>query len=460
MSSSISERLSMKLCLGFSIGTVGVSIMLNAVTAYFPAFMSTVLGQSPEIAGYLLMGSKLFDAVIDVAVGTMSDRTRSRWGRRKPWLLAGALLSAISFLLIFAPLVSTEASLVPYMIAALLIYSLAYSLFNVPYMAMPAELTNGFHERTRLLSVRTVFVSLGQLLSMAGTAALIERGGGGAQGYATMGLVMALIIGGAMTATALAVPVQHGTPPRAGGHMPTGSQLRAIFKNRPFMLLLGAKIFQFLAFASIASTGVLYLLNVLEVGYSGQIVMAVTQNIVSALTMPLWVRLGRRLGKRQTYFVGVVLFCIGALSWLTADTDITTAGIVWRAIISGGGSGGIILMSVSMLGDTLAYDRFVTGEGREGLLSSTIAVIEKTSFAFGVAVLGIFLKLFGYVPSFGGKLVEQPESAVMALKLGFAVLPAAIYVINALFLWHYDLDEAKLAAAEAAAAATQDTPNV
>ena len=182
MSRQPAQRLSMKLCLGFSIGTVGVSIMLNAVTAYFPAFMSTVLGQSPEIAGYLLMGSKLFDALIDVAVGTMSDRTRSRWGRRKPYLLAGGLLSAISFLLIFAPLVTAEASLVPYMIAALLIYSLAYSLFNVPYMAMPAELTNGFHERTRLLSVRTVFVSLGQLLSMAGTAALIERGGGGAAG--------------------------------------------------------------------------------------------------------------------------------------------------------------------------------------------------------------------------------------------------------------------------------------
>ena len=450
--SNTAQRLSLKLCLGFSIGTVGVSIMLNAVTAYFPAFMTTVLGQSPEIAGYLLMGSKLFDALIDIAVGTMSDRTRSRWGRRKPYLLAGGLLSAVSFLLIFAPLATGEHALVPYMIAALLVYSLAYSLFNVPYMAMPAELTNGFHERTRLLSIRTVFVSIGQLLSMAGTAALIEHGGGGAAGYSLMGLVMALIIGGAMTATALAVPVQHGVPPRAGGHMPTTGQLRAIAANRPFMRLLGAKIFQFLAFASIASTGVLYLLNVLGVGYSGQIVLAVTQNVVSALSMPLWVRLGQTLGKRRTYFIGVVLFCIGALSWLLAGKDITTFGIVWRGVISGVGSGGIILMSVSMLGDTLAYDRFVTGEGREGLLSSTIAVIEKTSFAFGVAVLGWFLHHFGYVPTFGGKIVEQPASAVLALKLGFAVMPAAIYVINAAFLWGYDLDEAKLSSAEKAAA--------
>ena len=339
-----------------------------------------------------------------------------------------------------------------YMVAALLLYSLAYSQFNVPYMALPAELTDGFHERTRLLSWRTLFVSIGQLLSMAGTAALIERGGGGAQGYATMGLVMALIIGGAMTATALAVPVIQGEAPRSGQHMPTLGQLKAIVTNRPFMMLLGAKVFQFLAFASIASCGVLYLLNVLGVGYRGQIVLAVTQNVVQALSLPLWVRLGRLRGKRFTYLCGVLLFCLGALSWLTATRDITTLGIVARGLMSGAGSGAIILMSISMLGDTQAYDRFITGDGREGLLSSTVAVIEKTSFALGVAILGLFLKLFPYVPTFGGKLVDQPASAVLALKLGFAVIPAAIYLINALFIWRYDLDEAKLNAAKEAAA--------
>lgn len=449
----MTERLSLKTCLGFSVGTVGVSIMLNAVTAYYPAFMSTVLGQSPEVAGFLLMASKLFDALIDLAVGAMSDRTRSRWGRRKPWLLAGGVLSAASFLMIFSPPELSQGAITIYMIAALLLYSLAYSLFNVPYMALPAELTDGFHERTRLLSWRTLFVSAGQLLSMAGTAALIQRGGGGAEGYATMGLVMALIIGGAMTATALAVPVTKGAAPRSGQHMPTLGQLRAIVSNRPYMLLLGAKVFQFLAFASIASCGVLYLLNVLGVGYRGQIILAVTQNVVQALSLPLWVRLSRAQGKRTTYLFGVVLFCLGALSWLTATRDISTLGIVARGLLSGAGSGGIILMSISMLGDTQAYDRFITGEGREGLLSSTVAVIEKVSFALGVAVLGMFLKAFDYVPTFGGKIVEQPPSAVLALKLGFAVLPAAIYAINAAFICRYDLDEAKLNAARDAAQA-------
>jgi len=446
-------RLPLKLCLGFGVGTVGVSIMLNAVTTYFPAFMATVLGQSPQLAGYLLMVSKLADAVIDVVIGMVSDRTRSRWGRRKPYLAAGALLSAISFLMLFAPPALTQTGLVVWMIVGLVIYSTAYSLFNVPYMAMPGELTSGFHERTRLIGWRTVFVSIGQLLAMAGTAALIQRGGGGASGYATMGLVMALVIGGAMTATALAVPVQHGAQPKSGTHLPGLAQLRALGKNRPFLMLLGAKIFQFLAFASNASCGLLFMLNVVGVGYNGQIVLTVVANIVTAAIMPLWVRSGRRIGKRKTYLFGVAIYCVATLSWLLAGSHVGTLGLALRGALLGAGSGAIILMSISMLGDTQAYDRTLTGEGREGLLSSTIAVTEKVSFALGVAVLGVFLGALGYIPTTAGKLVPQPESALLALKLGYAVIPALLFIINGLFLWAYDLDERKLVAAEAAASA-------
>jgi GPH family glycoside/pentoside/hexuronide:cation symporter len=142
-----------------------------------------------------------------------------------------------------------------------------------------------------------------------------------------------------------------------------------------------------------------------------------------------------------------VLFCLTTLSWLFADHSITTLGIVLRGIFGGLGSGAIILMSISMLGDTQAYDRLLTGEAREGLLSSAIAVIEKVSFALGVAVLGVFLHALGYVPTTGGAIVTQPANAILALKLGFSVIPAMMFAINGLFLWAYDLDEDKLAAA-------------
>lgn len=439
------SRLTLGTCLGFGVGTVGVSVMLNAVTAYFPAFMSTVLGQSTEIAGLLLMLSKLYDAVADVVIGTMSDRTRSRWGRRRPYLLTGAFVSSISFLMLFTPSQMGQGALLAYMTVALILYSTGYSLFNVPYMAMPSEMCDGFEERTRLISFRTVFVSIGQLLALAGTAALISWGGGGAAGYRIMGLVMALVILGAMLASFFGTANARAVPRNEGPHKRgvSWSEALQLFRNRPFAMLVGAKVFQFLSFASAATCGLLFMLNVLHIGYKGQIHLSVCMNLTVALSMPLLVKMGARFGKQKTYLFGVVLYAAGALSWLAADATITTPEIWARGIVSGLGSGALILMSISMLGDTMAYDRRLTGLHREGLMSSVIAVVEKTSFAFGVAVVGVLLKWVGYVPTTGGALVEQPASAVAGLYAGYAVIPAAMFAINGLFMWFYDLDEKK-----------------
>lgn len=438
------DRLPLKTCLGFGVGTVGVSIMLNAVTTYFPAFMSTVLGQSTEVAGLLLMASKLYDAIADVLIGTWSDRTRSRWGRRRPFLLAGAFVSSASFLMLFVPGPMDQLTLIVYMSAALILYSTGYSLFNVPYMAMPSEMCDGFEERTRLIGYRTVFVSLGQLLALAGTAALISAGGGGALGYRIMGTVIALVILVSMVAsffgTASARTIERVD---AAAHTVSWKQTLQLLNNKPFVMLVGAKIFQFLAFASVATSGLLFMLNVLHIGYVGQIHLSIALNITVALSMPLLVRLGSTIGKRKTYLIGVLFFCIGSLSWLLADASITVPGIWVRGIISGFGSGALILMSISMLGDTMAYDRKLTGLHREGLMSSVIAVVEKASFAFGVAILGLVLKWVGYVPTVGGALVEQPTSAVWGLYALNAVVPALMFLVNGWFLVQYDLDERK-----------------
>ncbi len=101
-------------------------------------------------------------------------------------------------------------------------------------------------------------------------------------------------------------------------------------------------------------------------------------------------------------------------------------------------------MAISMLADTMAYDRHLTGLHREGLLSGIIAVIEKSASALGAALVGVLLTFAHYVPTVGGALVAQPASAIRALYLGFAVIPAAIFALNALCIYFYDLDERKL----------------
>ena len=155
--------LPVRLCLGFGVGTIGVSIVLNTITVYFPALMSTVLGVPPVIAGALMTVSKLYDFFADLFIGGISDRAETRWGRRRPFLLGGALLSTLSILMIFCAPALTGWTLIAYMGAALIIYSTGYSLFNIPYLAMPGEMTDGYNERLRLISYRTAFVGVGLL---------------------------------------------------------------------------------------------------------------------------------------------------------------------------------------------------------------------------------------------------------------------------------------------------------
>lgn len=436
---TVDPRLPLGLCLGFGVGTVGVSIMLNGVTAYFPVFMSTVLGKSTETAGYLLMASKIYDAFADFVIGTLSDRTRSRWGRRRPYLLGGALLSGLSFLAIFSPPDLSDENVAIYMFIALVLYSTGYSLFNVPYMTMPSEMTGSKYERSRLLSFRTVFVSIGQVLAMSGTAALIAWGGGGERGYLIMGWVMALIIFSAMAlaffGTAKAPHVEVETK-----HMPlTAEAIRLIARNKPFCLLLAAKVFQFLSFASVATTSLLFMFNVLHLGYEGPMKLGLVQNIASAASMPFWLWMERQLGKRNAYLVGIGLMAATSLSWLFAVRGIGDWGLIWRGLIGGVGSGGMILLSISMLADSLAYDREVTGLRREGVLSSVIAVIEKTIFALGVAAVGIYLSWSNYVPTKGGAIIEQPESAVNALYFCFTIMPVVFAALNAACICLYPI---------------------
>ena len=188
------DRLPYSVCVGFGVGSLGISIMLNTVTVFFPVLMTTVLGQSAALAGILLTVSKIYDAISDIVIGVASDHTVSRMGRRRPYLLAGAFISALSFMMIFMPPSLDGGWFAVYMGTALIVYSTGYSLFAVPYVAMAGEMTDGYHERTRLLSYRTFFIAIGQLVAAGGMAAIVRIAGGGSFGYAIMGAAAASII--------------------------------------------------------------------------------------------------------------------------------------------------------------------------------------------------------------------------------------------------------------------------
>lgn len=444
------KRLSWRLSLGFGVGTVGVSCLLNPISIYFPAMLATVLGLSPAIAGALLTFSKLYDIAADVAIGAVSDRTRSRWGRRRPYMFAGGIVGAISFALIFNPPAWSGQALIIYLGLALLVYSTGYSLFNIPYLAMPAEMTDDPGERTRLISYRTFFISVGQMISVPIAASMIAALGGAGLAYGVTGAALAAVILlttlTTVVATAPARRVQRtetATPVRLPEHV------RMTLQNRPFVLLMSAKLFVLFAQAATATCQLLFFLNVLNVGYSGQIWMGLATNVALALSLPLWMWAIARWGKRSTYLVSLFVQALLCLTWLIPDVNAGVGALVFRGALTGALIAGITLTGTSMLPDTMTLDYLRTGQRREGVFSSIYAAIEKAAFAGAPAVIGLYLTLSGYVPSMNGAIVEQPDSARTALLVSLAIIPAVAYFGAMLMLRGYRLDDVEIAAAAA-----------
>jgi GPH family glycoside/pentoside/hexuronide:cation symporter len=440
-------RLPLGLCLGFGVGSFGIAILLNTVTTFFPVLMTTVLGQSAAVAGLLLTVSKLYDVLADVVIGVASDRTRSRWGRRRPYLLAGAVVSAVSFLMIFSPPQLGESSLIPYVALALILYSTGYSLFAVPYIAMAGEMTDGFHERTRLLSFRTFFVSVGQLVGAAGMAAIVDWGGGGAQGYAWMGAAAASIIFTTMLLSFLGTARARQVRAAAPRALPQPSaRILALLGNRPFVLLMSAKIVQYFAISIFTTTKLLFMLNVLGIGYAGLINLTVVQNVVGMLAVPLWTWAGGRFGKGRAYLAAILALFATYVSWSFIAPGAPMFQVWLRGGLNGVAATGVILLSISMLPDIMEFDRRRTGLRREGLFSSIYAFVEKLAYAVGPGLIGVLLASAGFVATTGGKTVVQSHSAVTALYAGMSFIPAGLALVSFTIMLFYRLDEGMLKA--------------
>lgn len=439
-----SRGLPAAVCAGWGAGSIGVSVLLNTVSIYFPTLMVTVLGQPAALAGALMTGSKLYDAVADISIGAISDRTRTRFGRRRPYLILGGVVGALALLMIFVLPHPAGAWLPVFFAAALVLYSTGYSLFNVPYIAMASEMSDGYHERTRLFAFRMFFVSVGQMASLSATAFLVGWGGGGAPGYAVMGAVMAAVTLASMFTAFVATAGLPTLAPAPRRREALRENFRSLWGNRALVLLMATKFLQYVAVAVLITSQLLFLLSAIRVGYAGQVNLGLASNIAGAVTIPIWPKLARRIGKKQTFLLATLLLAAACASWLLARVGEPMALIALRGAAIGVLSAGMIVMGTSMLTDTMELDRQVTGLRREGVFSSFYAITEKVGFAIGPAVVGAYLSAAGYVSSTGGRLVAQPESAVHALYACLGVVAPALLVAAALTLSFYRLDEAAL----------------
>ncbi|MGI9342656.1 MAG: MFS transporter [Gammaproteobacteria bacterium] len=429
-----------RIVFGWGLGSLGLATILNTLNVLLIAYLTLVVGIEPAVAGSLILIAKLYDVVTDLPMGWVSDRTRSRWGARRPYLLAAGIITPLAIMMLFrAP--TTDP--IPYVLASLLLYATGYTLFNVPYLSMPAELTANVHVRTRMVAHRSTFIAAGTFFGIAAAPFLVGSFGGGEQGYANLGLVMGGVIAVAFIGCFfLTGGASVADPGRT--FAPLREQLAMVVSNPHFIALMAIKVTHLLALA--VGAGSLVFFFRFALGYDLKMLglYGAVTTAVWAMTMPVWSRLARVKGKRFGYFVATTGYALMTFSWLAAGEQEPLEMILLRAVGFGAISGGMLLMGNAMLQDVMDLDYRETGKRKNGMFAGMYSLVEKITSGIGAQILGLVLSLSGF-----DRLAEvQSESAVEGIYVTVALIPGALMLLSLEVIRRYRLDESRLTVTE------------
>ena len=429
--------------IGYGSGSVATGAFGTVPGLMLLPYLTDSLGIAALAAGFIVFLPKAWDVILNPIAGRISDRTDDPRGPRRPWLLRAGLTLAAAFALLFAAPEMGKGAEAAWVLVFFLACATAYAFFQVPFVSMPAEMTDSYDERTRLMTWRVAILAFTIMLAGA-TAPIIRDGVGGREGYRVMGVVMAAIIAIGV------VSAYRGTRHAPIGAVQPGAgslrdQLRIVAGARDFRLLLTTFVMQALATGCMLA-GVDYLASDV-LGKKGAATVLFVCFVAPALLLtPLWSRYGAKFGKKQGYLVSSVILAVGALLVVSARTAPDIVIFLATALV-GVGYAGAQVFPMAMLPDAAALDSKRTGEGRVGVYTGVWTAGETLGLALGPGLFAVVLTVGGYRSSTDGD-VAQPDSALNAITLGFSVLPAALILLSMLWLVRYSLTAADVEGAE------------
>jgi GPH family glycoside/pentoside/hexuronide:cation symporter len=427
---------------GYALGSVATGSFATVPGLLLLPYLTDRLGVRAGLAGLIVLLPKAWDVVLNPIAGRISDRSTHPDGRRRPFLLRAGLLLAVLFVALFSGPTGPVAVAAAWVVVAFVGCASAYAFFQVPYVAMPAELTGDYGERTRLMTWRVAVLALAILVS-GGLAPVVRDGLGPTWGYRGVGLFVGLLIaGGAVGAWRGTAGAAYDTGPSAGAGL--GEQLRLVARHRDFRLLLATFVVQALATGCMLA-GVDYVATWV-VGRKGAATVLFLCFVAPALVVsPAWQAVGARIGKKAGFVAASLVLFAGAVGVYAARGP-TLVPLAVAVALVGIGYAGAQMFPLAMLADVAAVDAARTGQNRIGVFTGVWTGAETLGLALGPGLYAAVLASGGYVSSTGGA-VSQSASAVSAIGLGFSLVPAVLILLSLAFLRGYHLDEALVRAA-------------
>lgn len=444
----IDARLSTPVLLAFGLSAMPLSALALGIFVFLPTVYAESVGIGMSTLGVVLLGSRVWDVVSDPLIGWLTDRTRTRFGRRRPWVLLAWAPLTVSIYALFVPPDGVGA--VYLLIWSLVLFTTGTALF-MPYTAWGAELSGVYHERSRVFAFRHVFAAAGTLLA-AGLRLVADDGSTGSEAVtleliAWVGLLML-----PLTLLVLFVKVpEPPLPPRPRVRVDPGASARIMFGNRPFRRLLGAYFLNGIANAFPATLFLFFVTHVLGdpvmFGLPAAGVLLVAYFGAAIAGTPLWLWLARRFGKHRTWSVAMLLAAlILILVPFVGEGD--ALGFLALVIMLGVTLGGDLTMPGAMQADVVDEDTVNTGEKRTGIYYAVWAMVAKLALAIAVGAGFPLLGLAGFVA--GG---VNTGVALVALVVLFSAVPVVFKLAAVVALRRYPLTEARQQELRAAIAA-------
>jgi GPH family glycoside/pentoside/hexuronide:cation symporter len=409
------------------------SFLFTAVSLYLLKYSTDVLLMAPATMGLLFGLSRFWDAVTDPLVGHLSDRTDTRWGRRRPWLVASAIPVALAYYAVWAPpseLVGSALTL--WMGAAILVFYATITAFSVPYNALGAELSADYHDRSRIFGAKASGDQIG-IIAAAGSLLVMERAADPrvVAGCVAM-LAGVLMLGGILWAvTVLREPADHQ---RRGGARPLYARFVDVLRNPGARILLAVFFLEMLGYNAFVTLLPYLTEYVLETpGSTAYYLFAAIGTTLA--TIPLWIHYSRRFGKVRVWTAALVVKIgvfagmgfVGAGDWL---------GIGALTVVFGAATGASVVLGPSLKADVVDTDEAETGERKEGTFFAAWGLAIKGAIGVAILLSGLVLSATGFRPN-----VAQTHEALFGIRMLVSAFPLLCHALAIALLVRLDLDE-------------------
>ncbi len=434
-----SEKLPVWTKIAYGSGDLGTAITAALRAFFLLFFLTDVARLSPAAAGTILLINRLWDAINDPVVGWLSDRTTTRWGRRRPWIVIGAIPFGLLFFMIWLVPPFGQTGLFIYYVVIALLLDTAYTVINVPYTSLTPELTRDYDERTSLNSYRAAFSIGGALVAAVVHPIIVGQFDDIRVGYMVSGFIWATI------STIPCFVVFFATKERpesveSAKHdsIPLLQQIKIAFANKPYRYVIALYLFSWLALQLISTVLIYYLTYYIGAPDQLPLVLLAIQGTAFVFLF-IWTAVSRRLDKRFVYMIGATIW-LAALIALYFITPATKHLILPLSVMAGSGAAVAYLIPWSMMPDVIEFDELTTGLRREGIFYGFMVFLQKTSIAVAIFLVGRGLSLAGYItPSEAVQAPVQPERALETIRLFIGPVPAVILAISLVVVYFYPI---------------------